>query len=152
MPPNQTTRLSQTKWAICYTKPSKSMTYGLKTHHAPHSSHKKNASSHKKIVFQACECNDILEVLPDGMTLRDVMALGTAGYTAAIAIQRMEDNGQIPERGPIVVTGATGGVGSFAINMLSNIGYKVIAFTGKSEQENYLKELGASELISRHDI
>jgi NADPH2:quinone reductase len=64
----------------------------------------------------------------------------------------MEDNGQIPERGPIVVTGATGGVGSFAINMLSNIGYKVIAFTGKSEQENYLKELGASELISRHDI
>ncbi|NQZ89971.1 MAG: oxidoreductase [Colwellia sp.] len=90
--------------------------------------------------------------LPQGMSLRDVMAIGTAGYTAAIAIGRMEDNGQIPERGPIVVTGATGGVGSFAINMLSNIGYEVIAFTGKTEQESYLKELGAAKLISRHDI
>ncbi len=90
--------------------------------------------------------------LPQGMSLRDVMALGTAGYTAAIAIQRMEDNGQIPERGPIVVTGATGGVGSFAINMLSNIGYEVIAYTGKSEQEGYLNELGALKLINRHDI
>jgi NADPH2:quinone reductase len=90
--------------------------------------------------------------LPEGMSLRDVMALGTAGYTAALAVQRMEDNGQIPERGPIVVTGATGGVGSFAINMLSNIGYDVIAFTGKTEQENYLKKLGAAKLISRHDI
>jgi len=80
------------------------------------------------------------------------MALGTAGYTAALAIQRMEDNGQIPARGPIVVTGATGGVGSFAINMLSNIGYEVIAFTGKTEQEPYLKALGASKLISRHSL
>jgi len=95
---------------------------------------------------------DSVVSLPQGMSLRDVMALGTAGYTAAIAIQRMEDNGQIPERGPIVVTGATGGVGSFAINMLSNIGYEVIAFTGKSEQESYLKELGASKLINRHDF
>jgi len=95
---------------------------------------------------------DSVVALPQGMSLRDVMALGTAGYTAAIAIGRMEDNGQIPERGPIVVTGATGGVGSFAINMLSNIGYEVIAFTGKTEQESYLKELGATKLISRHDI
>jgi acrylyl-CoA reductase (NADPH) len=90
--------------------------------------------------------------LPQGMSLRDVMALGTAGYTAALAIQRMEDNGQVPERGPIIVTGATGGVGSFAINMLSNIGYEVIAFTGKIEQEPYLKALGASQLINRNDI
>ncbi|GAA5133852.1 oxidoreductase [Thalassotalea piscium] len=90
--------------------------------------------------------------LPDGITLRDAMAIGTAGYTAALAIQRMEDNGQIPERGPIVVTGATGGVGSFAINMLSNIGYEVVAFTGKTEQEEYLTALGASRLISRHEI
>ena len=96
--------------------------------------------------------SDSVVSLPDGMSLRDVMALGTAGYTAAIAIQRMEDNGQVPERGPIVVTGATGGVGSFAINMLSNIGYEVIAFTGKTAQEAYLKELGASQLINRHDI
>lgn len=95
---------------------------------------------------------DAVVNLPDGITLRDAMALGTAGYTAAIAIQRMEDNGQVPERGPIVVTGATGGVGSFAINMLSNIGYEVIAFTGKTEQTDYLKALGASKLINRHDI
>lgn len=91
-------------------------------------------------------------MLPQGLSLRDAMAIGTAGYTAAIAIGRMEDNGQIPERGPIVVTGATGGVGSFAINLLSNIGYEVIAFTGKSEQESYLKNLGASKIINRHDI
>ncbi|SEL62874.1 NADPH2:quinone reductase [Colwellia chukchiensis] len=90
--------------------------------------------------------------LPQGISLRDAMALGTAGYTAALAIQRMEDNGQVPERGPIVVTGATGGVGSFAINMLSNIGYEVIAFTGKTEQAPYLQALGASKLLNRHDI
>ncbi len=95
---------------------------------------------------------DSVVSLPDGMSLRDVMALGTAGYTAAIAIQRMEDNGQTPERGPIVVTGATGGVGSIAINMLANIGYEVFAFTGKTEQEPYLKALGASKIINRHDI
>ncbi|MGB1199685.1 MAG: oxidoreductase [Thalassotalea sp.] len=95
---------------------------------------------------------DSVVALPNGLSLRDAMALGTAGYTAAIAITRMEDNGQIPERGPIVVTGATGGVGSFAINMLSSLGYDVIAFTGKSEQENYLKSLGASRLLNRHDI
>lgn len=90
--------------------------------------------------------------LPDGITLWDAMALGTAGYTAAIAVQRMEDNGQIPERGPIVVTGATGGVGSFAINMLASLGYEVVAFTGKTEQENYLKTLGADRLLNRNEI
>ncbi|GLX79876.1 alcohol dehydrogenase [Thalassotalea insulae] len=90
--------------------------------------------------------------LPKGISLHDAMAIGTAGYTAALAVQRMEDNGQIPERGPIVVTGATGGVGSFAINMLSKLGYEVIAFTGKNEQEQYLKSLGASRLINRHEI
>jgi NADPH2:quinone reductase len=95
---------------------------------------------------------DSVVALPQGMSLRDVMALGTAGYTAAIAIQRMEDNGQIPEQGSILVTGATGGVGSFAINMLSNIGYDVVAFTGKIEQESYLKALGATKLINRHEI
>jgi len=95
---------------------------------------------------------DSVVALPSGLSLRDAMALGTAGYTAAIAIQRMEDNGQIPERGPIVVTGATGGVGSFAINMLSNIGYEVIAYTGKTEQEAYLKSLGASRLINRNEV
>ncbi|GHE79385.1 oxidoreductase [Thalassotalea profundi] len=95
---------------------------------------------------------DSVVPLPKGLSLRDAMALGTAGYTAALAIQRMEDNGQIPERGPILVTGATGGVGSFAINMLSNIGYEVVAFTGKTEQADYLTSLGASKLINRHNI
>jgi NADPH2:quinone reductase len=80
------------------------------------------------------------------------MALGTAGYTAAIAVQRMEDNGQIPERGPILVTGATGGVGSFAINMLSMLGYEVHAFTGKLDQHTYLKELGATDFIDRNTL
>jgi len=89
---------------------------------------------------------------PDGLTLRDAMAIGTAGFTAAIAVQRMEDNGQVPETGPIVVTGATGGVGSYAIDMLSALGYEVLAFTGKSEQEPYLKEIGASGLINRNEI
>lgn len=95
---------------------------------------------------------DSVVPLPTGITLRDAMALGTAGYTAAIAVQRMEDNGQTPDRGPIVVTGATGGVGSFAINMLSGLGYEVLAFTGKPEQETYLKTLGAAGLLLRHDI
>lgn len=95
---------------------------------------------------------DSVVPLPQGLTLHNVMALGTAGYTAAIAVQRMEDNGQIPERGPILVTGATGGVGSFAINMLSNIGYQVTAFTGKLEQEAYLKALGANDLLDRNTI
>ena len=90
--------------------------------------------------------------MPSGMTEYKAMAVGTAGFTAAIAIIRMEDNGQIPERGPIIVTGATGGVGSFAVNMLSNIGYSVIALSGKKDHESYLKGLGASKLIDRHTL
>ena len=95
---------------------------------------------------------DSVVPLPQGLSLRDAMALGTAGYTAAIAVQRMEDNGQIPERGPIVVTGATGGVGSLAINMLAQIGYEVLAFTGKADQADYLQALGAKDLLLRHEI
>ncbi|WP_286232615.1 oxidoreductase [Thalassotalea sediminis] len=95
---------------------------------------------------------DSVVTLPQGLTLKDAMALGTAGYTAAIAVQRMEDNGQIPERGTILVTGATGGVGSFAINMLSNIGYRVAALTGKPDQYDYLTKLGASEIVDRHEV
>ena len=95
---------------------------------------------------------DSVVPLPNGINLRDAMAIGTAGFTAAIAIQRMEDNGQVPDRGPIVVTGATGGVGSFAINMLSNLGYEVLAYTGKPDQEKYLKELGAADLLLRNSI
>lgn len=96
---------------------------------------------------------DSVVPLPDGINLWQAMALGTAGYTAAIAVQRMEDNGQIPERGPILVTGSTGGVGSFAINMLSQIGYEVHALTGKvEEQSEYLESLGASTIVNRHEL
>jgi len=90
--------------------------------------------------------------LPDGLSLRDVMAIGTAGFTAAIAVCRMEDNGQVPGTGPIVVTGATGGVGSYAIDLLSGLGYEVVAFTGKVEQEGYLRKLGAARLLNRNEI
>ena len=90
--------------------------------------------------------------LPDGLSLRDAMAIGTAGFTAAIAVQRMQDNGQVPETGPIVVTGATGGVGSFAIDMLAALGYEVLAYTGKVDQEPYLRELGASGLLNRKEL
>ena len=81
--------------------------------------------------------------LPAGMNAFDVMALGTAGFTAALAIHRMEQNGQSPQGGPIVVTGASGGVGSLAIDMLARRGYRVIAVSGKPAAAAYLKELGA---------
>ncbi len=95
---------------------------------------------------------DAIVPLPQQLSLRDAMAIGTAGYTAAIAVCRMQDNGQVPERGPIVVTGATGGVGSFAIDLLAGLGYEVLAFTGKTGQEPYLRALGASGLIDRNEI
>ena len=90
--------------------------------------------------------------MPDGLSEYEAMAFGTAGFTAAIAVIRMEDNGQIPARGPILVTGATGGVGSFAISMFANLGYEVAALSGKTEHENYLKQLGASQVIDRHSL
>jgi acrylyl-CoA reductase (NADPH) len=90
--------------------------------------------------------------LPEGLTTREAMAIGTAGFTAAISLFRMEALGQAPEAGPIVITGASGGVGSFAIDILSHAGYDVHAITGKVEQFDYLEELGASQCISRHDL
>ena len=90
--------------------------------------------------------------IPSGMSDFEAMAFGTAGFTAAIAVIRMEANGQIPERGPIIVTGATGGVGSFAVNMSSSIGYEVVAFSGKKDQADYLKSLGASDIVDRHTL
>ena len=90
--------------------------------------------------------------LPEGLSLRQAMALGTAGFTAALAIHRMEHNGQAPARGPVVVTGATGGVGSIAIDMLAGRGYEVIAVTGKAESADYLKSLGASQVILREAL
>jgi alcohol dehydrogenase len=90
--------------------------------------------------------------LPAGLTLFEAMALGTAGFTAALGIQRMEDNGLAPARGPVVVTGATGGVGGLAIDMLARAGYQVVALTGKAEEADYLRGLGASEVRLRSEI
>ena len=90
--------------------------------------------------------------LPAGLSTRDAMGIGTAGFTAAISLYRMEALGQTPEAGPVVITGASGGVGSFAIDILTRVGYEVHAITGKVEQFDYLEELGARQCISRHDL
>ena len=90
--------------------------------------------------------------LPDGMTTEQAMQIGTAGYTAALAIHRMEQNGQTPEQGPVVVTGATGGVGSIAVDMLSARGYEVVALTGKDTEESYLRKIGASRVLLRDQV
>ena len=90
--------------------------------------------------------------VPPGMTDADVMKLGTAGFTAALAIHRMEQNGQQPQNGPVVVTGATGGVGSLAINMLAGRGYEVVAVSGKPEADAYLHEIGASQILRRQSL
>jgi acrylyl-CoA reductase (NADPH) len=90
--------------------------------------------------------------LPAGLTLYEAMALGTAGFTAALAIQRLEDNGQQPNRGPVLVTGATGGVGSLAIDLLAGGGYEVAAVTGKAAAVEGLKTLGASQVLLRQEL
>lgn len=90
--------------------------------------------------------------LPAGLTTREAMGIGTAGFTAAISLYRMEALGQTPGAGPIVVTGASGGVGSFAIDILTGAGYEVHAITGKVDQFDYLEKLGARQCISRHDL
>ena len=96
--------------------------------------------------------SDSLVPIPEGMTPTQAMQIGTAGYTAALAIHRMEQNGQTPERGPIVVTGATGGVGSIALDMLQRRGYEAVAVTGKESEEAYLREIGASKVLLRDKI
>ena len=90
--------------------------------------------------------------IPEGMTAAQAMQIGTAGYTAALAIHRMEQNGQLPESGPVVVTGATGGVGSIAIDMLDGRGYEVVAVTGKGSEEDYLRRIGARQVLLRDEI
>ena len=90
--------------------------------------------------------------IPDGIDALQAMQLGTAGYTAALAIHRMEQNGQLPENGPVVVTGATGGVGSIAVDMLAARGYETVAVTGKAEQVDYLQSIGASRVLIRDEI
>jgi acrylyl-CoA reductase (NADPH) len=95
---------------------------------------------------------DWLVPLPAGMQLRDAMAIGTAGYTAMLAVMALERHGLTPERGAIVVTGAAGGVGSVAVAILAKLGYRVIASTGRPEQADYLKSLGAAEIIPRQEL
>ena len=90
--------------------------------------------------------------LPAGLSLRDAMALGTAGFTAGLAIVRMAHEGLQPGNGPVIVSGATGGVGSIAIEILAKQGYRVHALTGKADSADYLKEIGASEVILRSSL
>jgi acrylyl-CoA reductase (NADPH) len=96
--------------------------------------------------------SDWLVPLPEGLSLREAMLLGTAGFTAALGLYRMEVNGQRPDMGPICVTGASGGVGSLAVDIYSRAGYEVTAISGKVEEFDWLHELGASQCISRHDL
>lgn len=90
--------------------------------------------------------------LPQGMCAADAMAIGTAGFTAALAIMRMEQNGLKPASGPVVVTGASGGVGSVAVDLLAGLGYEVTAISGKDDQHEYLRHLGATQVLSRHTL
>jgi putative YhdH/YhfP family quinone oxidoreductase len=90
--------------------------------------------------------------LPDGLTLYEAMGLGTSGLTAALAVDRLEKAGLKPEDGPVAVTGASGGVGSLAVDMLASRGYEVVAITGKREQEAFLKSIGAARVMPRDDL
>src|SRR5712675_163097 len=86
------------------------------------------------------------------MTAFEAMTLGTAGYTAALAVELMQHNGLTPAAGPVIVNGATGGVGSIAIDILSKLGYHVVALTGKADEEAYLRSIGAGEVMDRQSL
>ncbi len=90
--------------------------------------------------------------LPDGMSMKEAMTFGTAGFTAALSVHRLEQNGLQPSDGPVLVQGATGGVGSMAVAMLAKNGYTVYASTGKDSEHDYLRSLGAAEILSREDV
>ena len=90
--------------------------------------------------------------LPESMSLFQAMAMGTAGFTVALCVQRLEENGQNPELGQFIITGATGGVGSFAVDIMSTLGYELVAVTGKSECHEMLIGLGANHVLDRHTI
>jgi acrylyl-CoA reductase (NADPH) len=95
---------------------------------------------------------DWLVPLPDGLTLRHAMAVGTAGLTAMLAVLALEDHGLTPEKGEVLVTGAAGGVGSVATAILHHLGYQVAAVTGRPETEAYLRDLGATRIVPRADL
>ena len=90
--------------------------------------------------------------LPEGLSLKEAMIYGTAGYTAALSVHALQKHGITPEQGEIVVTGSTGGVGSISVVLLSNLGYDVVASTGKSSETDFLKGLGAKEIIDRDEV
>ena len=90
--------------------------------------------------------------LPAGMSAEQAMSIGTAGYTAMLCVMALQRNGLTPESGDILVTGAAGGVGSVAVALLSSLGFRVIASTGRQEEEGYLKKLGAADIIDRHTL
>ena len=95
---------------------------------------------------------DCVEPLPESINLFEAMAIGSAGFTAALAVDRMEHNGQSPGIGPIAVTGATGGVGSYAIDLFSNRGYQIVAISSKQECSQYLHSLGAQKFLARQSM
>ncbi|MFT5870090.1 MAG: acrylyl-CoA reductase (NADPH) [Paracoccaceae bacterium] len=95
---------------------------------------------------------DYLVPLPAGLTTRQAMAVGTAGFTAMLAVMALEDHGLVPGNGPVLVTGAAGGVGSVATAILSNLGYEVAGVTGRPETADYLKSLGATQIVAREEI
>jgi acrylyl-CoA reductase (NADPH) len=90
--------------------------------------------------------------LPQGLSLKETMILGTAGFTAALSVHELQESGISPDKGPILVTGSTGGVGSLAVAILAKLGYEVVASTGKSEMKDYLLSLGATRVIPREEL
>lgn len=101
---------------------------------------------------QARVKGDWLIKKPAGMTAKQCMAVGTAGYTAMLSVLALERHGVTPDKGPVLVTGANGGVGSVAVSILAKLGYEVIASTGRTEHADFLKQLGASEVIDRAEL
>ncbi len=96
--------------------------------------------------------SDIVVPMPSGLSLKEAMSLGTAGFSAALAVSRLLENGQRPDHGPILVTGATGGVGSYSICLLKQLGFSVTAMTGKTDQKPYLELIGADKVVSREEL
>lgn len=93
-----------------------------------------------------------LVAVPEGLSTRDTMVIGTGGFTAAMSVMALQEHGVMPDRGPVLVTGATGGVGSIAVDVLSNLGYEVVASTGKASEHDYLTSLGAGSIIDRSEL
>src|SRR3954454_15875647 len=95
---------------------------------------------------------DWLVALPDGLPAREAMVIGPAGFTAALAVRALQDHGVTPDRGPVLVTGATGGVGSTPVGILAGLGYEVVASTGKPDTAEFLRALGATSVVDRADL